>query len=120
MQFNTTSQKFQWCSNSVTSYRRWCQGEPLLDIPSGKMCVAMKINPVNPKGRGCLKVFDCKKNLPYLCHRRCSNYGFMQNAAISTENLLAVLLLILEIVHVKHVPLQSSEMQNFFLYLSSN
>ena len=82
MSYNPVTKKFEWCVDSVSSYRKWCPNEPnLSEVTSGKRCVAMKVNRSDDKniGRGCLKVFDCSANLPYLCHRRCSNYEAMSN-----------------------------------------
>ena len=92
MKYNVTEQKYKWCGGSTSSYRNWCTGEPLLDIASNKICVAMKVNRVSDKsiGRGCLKVFDCKTALPYICHRRCKNYAFMESAVEAIDNILQV------------------------------
>ena len=89
MRYNVTTQKYQWCGDSTSSYRNWCTGEPQLDASNDKLCVAMKVDRVRESiARGCLKVFDCKTELPYLCHRRCSNYEFMQSAAETVNNIL--------------------------------
>ena len=90
MKYNTTSQKYQWCSSSISSYRKWCPSEPLLDVSTNKLCVAVKVNRVNPKSiaRGCLKVFDCKTELPYVCHRRCNGFEFMANAVGFIDDIL--------------------------------
>ena len=83
MRYDRGKNKFKWCSRSTSSYRNWCTGEPQVDKANNKLCVAMKVNRVDSSNiaRGCLKVFDCNATFPFLCHRRCSNYDFMENAA---------------------------------------
>ena len=90
LRFSVLDQKFKWCGETTSSYRKWCTGEPQVDPANNKLCVAMKVDRVNDKsiGRGCLKVFDCNTALPYLCHRRCSNYAFMESAAGAIDNIL--------------------------------
>ena len=90
MRYDTTERKFKWCSGSKTTYRNWCTGEPQVDPASNKLCVAMKVDRVDGSSiaRGCLKVFDCNAPIPYLCHRRCSNYAVMDSAVANIEKLI--------------------------------
>ena len=91
LRYDTNEGKFKWCSGATTTYRNWCTGEPQVDPANNKLCVAMKVDRVSGGSsiaRGCLKVFDCNATLPYLCHRRCSNYAIMDTAANLIENVL--------------------------------
>ena len=84
LMWSASVQKFKWCGDTTSSYRNWCTGEPQVDPTNNKLCVAMKVDRVSGGSsiaRGCLEVFDCSTPLPFLCHRRCSNYAFMENAA---------------------------------------
>ena len=89
--WSVSDQKFKWCGATTSSYRNWCTGEPQVDVNSNKLCVAMKVDRVSGGAsiaRGCLKVFSCDTELPYLCHRRCSNYAFMDSAVDSINRAL--------------------------------
>ena len=90
LKFNVSKQKYQWCGNSVSSYRNWCTDEPKLDVTGDKLCVAMKVDRVRKSSiaRGCFQLFNCKTELPYICHRRCNNYEFMESAVDTLNNLL--------------------------------
>ena len=89
--WSVSVQKFKWCGDTTSSYRNWCSGEPQVDPASNKLCVAMKVNRVSGGSsiaRGCLEVFDCSTPFPYLCHRRCSNYAFMEKALNIVNDLI--------------------------------
>ena len=89
--WNTSQKKFKWCGATTSSYRNMCTGQPQVDPAGNKLCVAMKVDRVrggSSIARGCLKVFDCNTPLPYLCHRRCSNYAIMENAVDSIGKIL--------------------------------
>ena len=91
LMWSVSEQKFKWCGATTSSYRNWCTGEPQVDPANNKLCVAMKVDRVSGGSsiaRGCLKVFDCSTELAYLCHRRCSNYAFMDNAVNSINDAL--------------------------------
>lgn len=89
LRYDTNERKFKWCSGSTTSYRNWCTGEPQVDEANNKLCVAMEVDRISSSiGRGCLKLIDCNKKLPYLCHRRCNNFVFMDNAVDAIDRLI--------------------------------
>lgn len=90
LRWSLSKKKFEWCGTTTSSYRNWCTGEPQVDPSSNKLCVAMEVDRVRGTSiaRGCLKVLDCAKPLPYLCHRRCSNYAYMDIAVDAINNVL--------------------------------